>query len=324
MPVTRHDLVESVNLVGSLAPNESTQIRSEIAGKVQAIFFNEGEAVTKGQVLLKIDDAELQAQLAQAEARFRLAELNRQRAENLRQSQTNTQADKDRPKSEYATGKAELAFLRLRIAKTAVTAPFAGVAGARSISPGDYVDSTTVITTINDLSRLKIEFQVPERFLGGLRPGTTFTVRSKVLDLAAPVQGTVYFVNSVIDRDTRSSEVKGYLEQPPPALRAGMFANIELVLDVRRGALAVPEGGNLVTEEGPQVIAVREKNGVQVAEYVPVRIGLRTPGLVEVTALRGGLAEGQIVVASGVGGLVIYPGMPLEPRPLRSEFKTGE
>jgi membrane fusion protein (multidrug efflux system) len=324
VPVQRRDLVETLNLVGSLAPNESAQIRAEIAGPVRAIFFSEGETVQNGQVLLKIDDSELQAQLGQAEARFKLAELNLQRAENLRQTQTNTQADYDRARSEFASGKAELALLRVRLAKTEIKAPFAGVAAGRSVSPGDYVDATSVITKINDLGRMKIDFQVPERFLGKLQVGAKFTVKSKALVTDAPVQGEVYFVNAVIDRDTRSCEVKGYLDNPPPALRAGMFANIELVLDVRRGVLTVPEGAILVSPQGAQLITVQEKDGEKVAAFLPVKLGLRARGLVEVAPLKGELPEKQLVVASGVGGLVIFPGARLEPRPLREEFRVGE
>jgi membrane fusion protein, multidrug efflux system len=324
LPVARRDLVETLSVVGSLAPNESAQLRAEIAGQVVAIRFQEGEPVAQGQVLVKIDDAELQAQLAQSESRYKLAELNRSRAENLRQTGTSTEAEFDRAQSEFATARAELALLRVRLEKTEIKAPFAGVAGSRAISPGDYVDNTRVLTTIADLSRLKVDFQVPERYLGKLKVGARFTVRSKALVTDAPVQGEVYFVDAVIDRDTRSSQIKGYLENPPPALKAGMFANVELVLDVRRGVLAVPEGAVLVSPEGARLILVQERNGQSVAEFLPVQLGLRARGLVEVQARQGGLREGQPVVASGVGGLVIYPGARLQPRPLRAEFRLGD
>ena len=323
VPVVRRDLVETLNVVGSLAPNESAQIRAEIAGQVRAIHFHEGERVEQGRVLVKIDDAELLAQVAQSEARFKLAELNLQRAENLRQTGTSTQAEYDRALSEYAAGKGELALLRVRLEKTEIKAPFAGVVGARVISPGDYVDNTKIIATIADLSRLKVDFQVPERYLGKLRVGTPFTVKSKALVTEAPVQGEVYFVDAVIDRETRSSELKGYLNNPPPALQAGMFANIQVVLDVHRGVLTVPEGAVLVSAQGAQLILVQESKGEKVAGLLPVKLGLRARGLVEVQPVQGTLPEGQLVVASGVGGLAIYPGSRLEPRPLRDEFRAG-
>ena len=323
LPLTRADMTETLTVVGSLAPNESADIRAEVAGLVRSIQFEEGLPVKAGQILVKIDDAELTAQLAQSEARFQLAELNRQRAENLRQTQSNTQADFDRARSEFAAAKAELALLRLRIEKTEIKAPFDGIVGSRTISVGDYVSTQTSITKIDDLSRLKIEFQVPERFLSKVHPGTVFTVLSSALSAqpnAAPVEGEVYFVNAVIDRATRSSEVKGLLKNPPPQLKPGMFANVEVVLDVRRNIFTVPEGAILTTAEGSSLIVVRQADQDPTAEFVRVRLGLRARGQVEVEGLTGPLVEKQPIVASGVGGLILFPGAKLELRPMKERF----
>lgn len=320
----RRDLVDTLTIVGSLAPNESAEIRPEIAGLVREILFTEGEPVKKGEVLVRINDDELRAQLAQVQARFQLAELNVTRSESLSETNTIPQSETDRARSEYAAAKAELALLQTRLEKTQIKAPFDGVVGARAISPGDYVTALTVIATIDDLSRLKVDFQVPERFLSKVATGTTFTVRSRALDATAQVKGQVYFVSSIIDRATRSSEVKGFLEEPPASLKPGMFANIELVLDVRRGVLTVPEGAILTVPGGSQVITVRDSGSEKVAEFVPVQLGMRTKGLVEITPLKGELHEGQPIVAAGVGALLIFPNTRLEPRPLREEFRVGD
>jgi len=323
--VARRDLVESLSLVGSLAPNETAQIRAEIAGQVRSVQFQEGEHVAKDQVLLKIDDAELRAQLAQAEATFHLAELNLRRSENLTEARSMSQAEADRMRSEYASAEAACSLLRVRVAKTEIKAPFAGIVGARTISPGDYITAATSVTTLDDLSRLKIDFQVPERFSSRVKPGTNFTVRARTPAGEAVTTGEVYFIASVIDRSTRSSQVKGYITGMPAGFQPGMFAVIELVLDVRKDVLAVPEGAILTTPAGPQVIAVRDKGAAKVAEFVTVRLGLREKGLVEVAPVKeGALAEGQLVVASGVGALVLYPGIKLEPRPVRAEFRIGD
>jgi membrane fusion protein (multidrug efflux system) len=321
--VQRRDLVETLDVVGSLAADESAEIRPEIAGLVREILFEEGQAVAKGQTLLRIDDAELRAQYAQVEARFRLAEINVQRSDNLSESRTISQSEADRARSEFAGARAELALLRTRLEKTEIKAPFDGVVGSRTISPGDYVTAATVVTTLDDLRRLKVDFQVPERFLDKVRHGTTFVVRSRALP-EGEIRGEVYFVSATIERRTRSSEVKGILAAPPAVLKPGMFANIELVLDVRRGVLTVPEGSILVAQSGAQVVAVREQGAERIAEFVPVRLGMRARGLVEVEAPGGGLAEGQPVVASGVGALILYPGAKLDPRPLRPEFRLGD
>jgi membrane fusion protein (multidrug efflux system) len=327
MPVSRIDLAETVNLVGSVAPNESAQIRAEIAGQVRQILFNEGEHVTRDKVLVKIDDSELVAQSAQAAASFRLAELNLQRTENLAKSNLISQADADGVRSEYASSKAALALLRTRLAKTELKAPFDGITGARSVSVGDYVSSSTAteaITTINDLSRLKIEFQVPESFLSKVKPGSAFKVRARAGGTVTEIAGVVYFVSAVIDRTTRSSEVKGYLTNPPDQIKPGMFANVELVLAVHPAVLTVPEGAILVTPRGSQVIVVVTKDGGPTAEFVPVILGLRSRGVVEVEPVGPAqLREGQPVVAAGVGSLILYPGAKLDPRPPRREFSSG-
>lgn len=323
--VSRRDLVESLSLVGSLAPNETAQIRAEIAGQVRSVNFNEGKRVAQGSVLLRIADDELRAQLAQAESRFRLTDLNLKRSEDLTQARSMSQAELDRVRSEYSSAEAELQLLRVRLDKMEIKAPFDGIVGARTVSPGDYVTPATAITTLDDLSRLKVEFQVPERFVERVKPGSAFSMRAETPAGVVRTQGEVYFVSSVIDRATRSSQVKGFLERDTANLKPGMFANIDIVLQVRTGALTVPEGSILTTPRGTQVIAVRDKDGEKVADFVTVQLGLREKGLVEVTPVpEGALVEEQSVVASGVGALIIFPGAKLEPRPLRQEFRIGE
>ncbi len=323
-PVMRRDMAEMLSLVGSLAPNETAQIRAEISGQVRAVLFEEGHAVVKDQVLIRIDDAELRAQLAQAEARFRLAELNFKRSEDLTQARSMSQAEADRTRSEFASAEAELQLLRVRLGKMEIKAPFAGIAGARSISPGDYVTAATIITTIDDLSRLKVDFQVPERFLERIKPGSKFILRAQTPSGVVRADGEVYFASSVIERASRSSQVKGWLAGEVPALKPGMFANIDIELQRRQGALTVPEGAILAKPDGVYVVAVRQRDGASVAEEVQVQLGLRERGMVEVQPTREGtLAEDQPVVASGVGALILYPGMKLLPRPLRAEFRVG-
>lgn len=326
--VTRRDLTEMLNLVGSIAANESATIRPEITGLIRSIHFGEGQRVKKGDLLAKIDDAELRAQLAQSEARFQLAVVNLQRAENLRQTQSNTQADFDRALSEHSAAKAELALLKVRLDRTEIKAPYDGVVGARTLSPGDYVNTLSVVTTLDDLSRLKIEFQVPERFLGKVGAGTKFLVLSRTDETAGKADeklpGEVYFVASTIERTTRSSQVKGYLTKAPPRLRPGMFANVELVLSVKKDALTVTEGAILTTPRGTQLIVVRDQGEDKVADFIGVKLGLRSKGLVEIEPLKGAkLDDNQMVVASGVGALILFPGAKLEPREQKKQFRVG-
>lgn len=320
-PVTRRDMADTLSVVGSLAANESVEVRPEVAGLIQAIVFEEGQKVAKGDLLVKIDDAELRAQIQQADARFRLTELTLNRSENLGETRTISQSELDRARADFAAAKAERTVLSVRLEKTEIRAPFDGIVGSRTISPGDYVTATTTLTTLNDLSRLKVEFDVPERYLRKLQPGTPFLLRARTIGVGAEVHGEVYFVSSLIDRATRSTEVKGILTNPPATLKPGMFANVELELEVRMGVLTVPEGAILSSTAGPQVIAVMSGKDENIAEFIPVRLGLRSKGFVEITPLRGVLADTQSVVASGVGSLILFPGARLEPRPLKPEFQ---
>lgn len=322
-PVIKQDMIETLNLVGSVAANESAVIRPETTGLVKSIHFEEGQQVKKGDLLVKIDDAELRAQLGQTESRYKLAELNLHRAERLGESQSNSVAEVDRARSEFDSAKSDLDLIRVRLDRTEVRAPFDGVVGGRTLSPGDYVNSQSQITSINDLSRLKIDFQVPERFAAKVRPGTTFKVRSSALATGVELDGQVYFTASVVDRATRSSEVKGLMKGEESGLKPGMFANVELVLDVRQAVLTVPEGAILTTTTGTQVIAIKSENGGMITDFVLVKTGLRAKGYVEVAPVKGELSEGRQVVASGVGALILFPGARVEPRPFVSSFRTA-
>jgi len=168
-----------------------------------------------------------------------------------------------------------------------------------------------------------VEFQVPERYVSKVRRGTKFLVQATSAaeqGMEAAVPGEVYFVNSVIDRNTRSSEVKGFLTEDTSSVKAGMFAVIEIVLDVRKAALTVPEGAIFVDQRGPQLVTVVDDAAGKIAKFVSVRLGLRAKGVVEVKPVAGELSDQVQVVAAGVGSLALFDGAKLEPRPLRAEF----
>ncbi|MGH7955621.1 MAG: efflux RND transporter periplasmic adaptor subunit, partial [Opitutaceae bacterium] len=177
-------------------------------GLIRSIHFEEGRRVKKDDLILKIDDSELLAQLAQSMSHHQLARLNLTRAENLRQTQSNTAADVDRARSEFAAPEADIELFKVRLARTEVKAPFDGVIEARTLSPGDYLNAQSIITTINDLSRLKVEFQVPERYIGKIRQGTKFTVKSTTAGEEAAVDGEVLEGRNAFDAAYEASSVR--------------------------------------------------------------------------------------------------------------------
>jgi len=313
MPVTVMPLRETVGLVGSIAANESAELRPEIPGVIESIEFEEGAMVKAGDLLVKLDTRELEAQLAETRASFVLAGQNLERNKNLLDDDAVSRQEVDAAVADHARLKAAIELLEVRLAKSSITAPFEGVTGARSISVGDFVTSQSVITTVDDLSRLKVEMQVPERYLPNLKPGGTFTLRAATFEPGAQVVGEVYFVSPRIDENTRSTLVKGYVSKPPPFLKPGMFANITLVLRTVEAALVVPETAILSTPRGTVLIMPTEKDGATVASFVPVKTGLRVPGYVQITPVGPPVKAGDSIVSSGVGGLILYPGVKLKP-----------
>ena len=313
MPITVMSLRETVGLVGSIAANESAELRSEIPGVINSIHFEEGAEVKKGAPLAKLDTREIEAQLAEARAGFVLAEQNLKRSQSLLEDQAVSKLEVDAAVADHAKLKAAIDLLEVRLAKSSITAPFDGVTGARSLSVGDFVTSQSVITTVDDLSRLKVEMQVPERYLPNLKPGGAFTLRAATSAPGDQVVGEVYFVSPRIDETTRSTLVKGYVNDPPPFLKPGMFANVTLVLRTVEDALVVPETAILSTARGTVLIAPKDKDGVTIAEFIPVKTGLRVPGYVQVSPVGPPVKAGDRIVSSGVGGLILFPGVKLKP-----------
>jgi membrane fusion protein (multidrug efflux system) len=312
MTITVMPLEESVGLVGSIAANESAELRPELAGVVTSIHFKEGSTVKKGELLAKLDTRELEAQLAEARAGFVLAEQNLIRNRTLLEDEAVSKLEVDAAVADHAKLAASIELLEVRLAKSSITAPFDGIAGDRSISVGDYVSSQTIITTIDDLSRLKVEMAVPERYLPNLKQGTTFTLRAATSEEGGETSGEVYFVSPRIDETTRSTLVKGYVSDPPPFLKPGMFANITLVLRTVQDALVVPETAILSTARGTVIIVPEEKDGAMTAAFVPVKTGLRVPGFVQVSPVGPPIKAGDRIVSSGVGGLILFPGVKLK------------
>jgi membrane fusion protein (multidrug efflux system) len=314
--LARADLKEMLEVTGTLAANESVAIQPELAGIVREITFVEGQKVEKGSLLARLEDAELRAQVEEAEARADLARINRERADALASDGTLAQAEVDRVRSEERAAVAALELLRVRLARTRLLAPFSGVLGARRLAAGDYAIPSSVLTTIDDLSALKVTFNVPERSIPQVNVGTRITARIRVGANLQPVEtaGEVFFVSASINPAIRASEVKAVLRSPPPELRPGMFASVRILLSTRDQVLVVPEAALLSGQRGVQVIAVAEKEGKPVARYVKVETGLRTGGVVEIRPASGETLEpGTRIISSGAGALILFPGAPLNP-----------
>src|SRR5690606_38651492 len=217
-----------ITLSGSIEPNEQVQIRSEVSGIVRELSFQEGGMINKGQVLLRIDDSELQAQLIQAQSRERLAEDNENRARFLLAKEAISQQEYDVAHADYESAKAQTTLIEAQIAKTTIRAPFSGRIGLRSISQGEYLTPTTVVANLLSINPVKTLFSVPEKYSSQIRVGQG--VYFGVSGLSNRFRAEVYAIEPGVDAGTRTIRIRAVAENPGEQLVPGSFARIELPL----------------------------------------------------------------------------------------------
>ena len=285
-------VTDMVSVVGTAQPNEFVEIKSEIDGRVEKISFDEGQPVTKGQLLLQLDQGKLAASVAQAEANFKLAEANLKRSENLLENKTISKQEFDQSQSSFEATHASLELMKQQLNDSSLYAPFDGIAGARLVSPGQVISRGMTLTTLVSIDPIKEEFKVPERFLSQLQIGQTMAV-SVATYPGQIFQGQVYFIDPRVDETTRTALLKARLPNPEHKLRPGMFGNLDLSLKVREQAIVIPETAVIAQSDKFSVFVVDQQ---QTAQARPVEVGLRLAGLAEITK---GLQTGELVVTEG-------------------------
>ncbi|MCI0697425.1 efflux RND transporter periplasmic adaptor subunit [candidate division KSB1 bacterium] len=306
MPV-RMQIIQSQKLgdkvvtVGTILSNEEVEIRSEISGKVEKIYFKEGGRVSKGEVLLKINDAEQRAQLARAQYRQVLAEQDAERRHQLFEKKLSSQEEYDIAVNQLNIAKAEAQLIEAQTAKTEIRAPFDGTIGLRYVSEGSYISPTTRITTLQDYNSVKVDFTVPEKYASLIRKGDKISF--SVEGVARKFAGTVYAVEAKIDPTTRTLHIRALSPNPNGVLIPGAFANVEVVLKEKE-TLTVPSYALIPELKGQRVFLY--KNGK--AESQSVEIGSRSDEFVEVTQ---GVQAGDTLITSGI--LQLRPGMAVQP-----------
>lgn len=294
-------LTDRITVTGSILPNEQIDLQSEAPGKIVAIHFQEGMPVSRGQLLVKINDADLRAQLARAISHKELAAAKEARQRQLRQKEAVSQAEYDIALSELTSAIADIDLIKAQIAKTEITAPFSGVIGLRQVSIGSYISPSTKIATLNSVNPAKLEFSVPEKYFAAVRRGSelTFTVQG--------VEGThtarVYAVEPKIDQSTRSLVVRALAPNAGGRLFPGAFAEIALPLKSYGDALLIPSEAVVPELDGKKVFIARSGK----AEPQPIEVGIRTDRAVQVVK---GLAPGDTIVTSGI--LQVKPGSKLK------------
>ncbi len=292
---------DKVLTVGSILSNEEIEVRSEISGKVEKIYFKEGARIKKGDPLLKINDAEPQAQLVRAQYRQALAEQEAERKRQLFERKLTSQEEYDVAVNELNIVKADIQIIQAQIGKTEIRAPFDGTIGLRYVSEGSYISPTTRITTLQDYSSVKVDFTVPEKYASLIRKGDKISF--SVEGVARKFAGTVYAVEAKIDPTTRTLHIRALSPNPNGVLIPGAFANVEVVLKEKE-TLTVPSYALIPELKGQRVFLYKNSK----AESQSVEIGSRSDEFVEVTQ---GVQAGDTLITSGI--LQLRPGMAVQP-----------
>jgi membrane fusion protein (multidrug efflux system) len=301
----RRDTVrDEVAATGEIEAMQAIELRPEVEGRIVAILFREGEEVAAGAPLVQVDSAELAAQVAQLAAQRDLAEQDLARTRELVREHAASAADLERAEATARAAEAQYRLQSTRLARTTVRAPFAGLAGQRFVSIGDYVTPATRLVTLQTVSPQRAAFAIPERFARAVRPGQRVALRVGAIP-GRDFAGTVDFVDPRVQLPSRTILVKALVPNPGRLLAPGMFIEARLVTGVRSEAVVVPEDA-VVSLEGGAVVWVAAGGK---AERRTVRLGVRAPGWVEVA---DGVRAGEQVV---VGGLeLLAPGVPVVPK----------
>src|SRR5690606_19248555 len=284
-------LAETIAAVGTLRAAESVVLKPEVAGRIEAIHFEGGARVRKGDLLVALDASIAAAEVRQTRAELALARANHQRSVDLARQKFLSERARDEAAANLRVLEAKLELAQARLSKTSIRAPFAGVLGLRNVSPGDYVREGDDLVTLEDVSQMKVDLRLPERYLGQLRSGQRLDVEFDAYP-GRTFPATLEAIDVQVDADGRSVVARGRMPNPEGLLRSGMFAKIALTLAQREHAVMVPEEAVFAVGEEQYVFRVEQGR----AERVRVRTGLRRDGRVEIVE---GVRSGEQVVTAG-------------------------
>lgn len=306
-------VIDEILATGQIEAVQSIDLRPEIDGRLVQILSREGAIVGRGTPLFKIDDAELRAQVARLEAERDLAEQALKRTRELLERNASSQADLEQAEATFRSSQAQLELQQVRLARTVVRAPFAGVVGTRYVSIGDYVTSSTALTTLQTIDPQRVAFQIPERHAQRLEVGQP--VRFEVAAVPGrEFEGEVDFVDPRVELPARTITVKAQVDNDERLLQPGMFVETRLATETRPQAVVVPEDAILPLQGATYVWAVVDG----AATRREVETGVRTPGFIEIVS---GVEPGEQVVVGGLERL--SEGAPVMPQTVERGEASG-
>ncbi|WP_419211455.1 efflux RND transporter periplasmic adaptor subunit [Maribacter sp. X9] len=285
---------DNISLSGTLEANEQIEIRSEVSGIVESINFKEGSTVARGQVLFKVNDIELQAQLSKVRTAKKLASENERRAKLLLEKQAISQEEYEIASADFQSASAESELIQAQLEKTVVRAPFSGTIGLRSISKGTYVTPLTTIAKLVNTNQLKITFSIPEKYTSQVSIGSSLTFTTS--DSKKEHEAKIYAIEPEVEIATRTLKMRAIAENADGKLYPGTYANVILPLESIDDALMVPSEALIPVQNGKRIFIAEQGK----AKEIDVEIGARTGNEVRVIS---GLKAGDTVLTYGVMSL---------------------
>ncbi|NLP08756.1 efflux RND transporter periplasmic adaptor subunit [bacterium] len=295
--VKPEDVENEISATGSILANESVELTSEISGRVTRINFREGTRVRKGDLLLQINDADLQAQFNRASAQLKLAQDTEARQKKQLAIEAISQEEYEAALNRLNTAKADVQLIQAQIDKARIQAPFDGVIGLRSVSEGAYLNAGSRIATLVSINPVKIDFAVPERYQSLLSKEQPVLFR--VQGTSEEYSGRIYAVEPQIDTDIRSVRCRALCPNPDGRIKPGAFAQVRITLQKLEDALMIPSESLIPDAQNQSVFVVRDGKALSRT----VVIGLRTADKVQIVS---GLAAGDTVMTTGL--LQVRPG----------------
>lgn len=289
-----------LSLSGSIEADEQVEIRGEISGLVEEIFFREGSSVIKGQVLLKINDMELRAQMAQAKTKQTLASENERRGKLLLEKEAISREEYDVVKADLMSAQAQTQLIEAQMNKTTIKAPFSGKIGLRNVSPGTYLTPTTLVAKLVNSNEVKITFSIPEKYATLVKVNSNITF--KVAGSRDEHIAKVYAIEPEIDVTTRTLKLRAVAKNPNGKLLPGTFATITLALSSVDSTLIVPTEAIIPIQNGKKLFILEKGK----AKEINVETSTRTDKEIVVIA---GLKPQDTVLTTGV--MSLREGLPV-------------
>lgn len=299
--ISPRTIENKVNSSGTILGNEEVDLRSETSGKITHILFTEGTRVNQGDLLVKINDSELQAQLKKAVYNRDLAKDKEFRQRALLEKQGTSKEAYDMVLNELNSANADIELIKAQIDKTEIRAPFGGVVGLRSVSVGSYITPNTPIVSMQSNNPVKIDFSIPEKYYGYIKSNSNISF--KIQNSSKTYNAKIYAIEPKIDPSTRTIKARAIANNDDRSLFPGSFTEIEVVLNNIKDAIMIPSEALIPDIEGEKVYVL--KNGKAAAQRVSS--GIRTEKELQII---DGLAKGDSLIVSGI--MQLRPGAPVK------------